>query len=615
MHRQLARQLRKCGLDAGSPPDAAAWAEFLAVVDRTYGDADQDRYTLERSLAISSDEMQAFYQRQKQSYEARLRTIFESIDEMIWLKDPQGAYLACNPMFERFVGMRESALVGRKDEQVTDAERAALLSVGDGDLSGRVSQVIKEARTQFAADGRSVLMEISVSAVFDTTGNVVGILGIGRDIGERRRKAALLQLLESLARATNEAITPELAMQECIERVYKHGGWKIGHFALFAPQRETTTEPVSFWHCEDRGLFGAFIRHCDDYGYLGLSGRFVGSAVRERRPVWIDDISRNSNQGRLRAAKNFGIRAGFVFPVFVRDELAGFLEFFDTETREPDIDLLNAIDSVASQLARLIERSRAESALAALNAELEVRVARRTTELETLNRELNAFSYMIAHDLRAPVRAMNGFSELVLNASANALDARSLGYLKRVIAGSRRMGELIDDLLDLARLSRQELKRDNFNLSEMAFRILTALVDGQADRNVEIIVQPGIMANADPGLIHAVLENLIGNAWKFTGKNSSARIEVNAVPHHGSTVYRVSDNGAGFEMNYVHKLFEPFQRLHHTDEFEGTGIGLATVKKIIGRHGGEVWIESAVNEGTTVSFTLGAPVKAAQKPP
>ena len=170
------------------------------------------------------------------------------------------------------------------------------------------------------------------------------------------------------------------------------------------------------------------------------------------------------------------------------------------------------------------------------------------------------------------------------------------------------MANLIDDLLNLARLSRQEMRVQNCDMSQLAATACAALATAHPERKVIIKIQAGMTFSGDPGLMRATLDNLIGNAWKYTAKTSAARIEVGNEWRDGNTVYYVRDNGAGFDMRYVHKLFAPFQRLHHRDEFEGTGIGLATVKKIIERHGGKIWIESAVNVGTTVFFTVGESV-------
>ncbi len=249
-------------------------------------------------------------------------------------------------------------------------------------------------------------------------------------------------------------------------------------------------------------------------------------------------------------------------------------------------------------------RKQAEADLAQLNGELETRIARRTEELEAANKELAAFSYTVAHDLRTPLRAINGYSSIVLASNAGKLDAVTDKHLQRVVAASARMGNLIDDLLTLARLSRQDMQLRTVDISTLALEVAAAVSEAQPNPNMRVSVQPGMAAVCDAGLMRALLQNLIGNAWKFSSKAVAPRIEIGAAARGAQTVHYVSDNGAGFDMQYAHKLFAPFQRLHHVNEFDGTGIGLATVKKIILRHGGSVWIESAVNQGTTVFFTL-----------
>ena len=248
---------------------------------------------------------------------------------------------------------------------------------------------------------------------------------------------------------------------------------------------------------------------------------------------------------------------------------------------------------------------RKQDELAQFNMVLEARVAARTAELEAANKQLASFSYTIAHDLRAPVRAINGFSEMVLKENAGVLDPDAVRKLGRVVAGSRRMGELIDDLLILARLSRQELKRQQISVSALAAGVVANLAHTEPARSVTVNIEPDMRVWGDAGLLRSLLENLIGNAWKYTGKSTVATIEFGQLQRDGQKVYFIRDNGAGFDMRYAQKLFTPFQRLHHASEFEGTGIGLATVKKIIERHDGTISIESAVNTGTTVFFTLG----------
>ena len=241
-----------------------------------------------------------------------------------------------------------------------------------------------------------------------------------------------------------------------------------------------------------------------------------------------------------------------------------------------------------------------------IEEELHRRVVERTAALEAANAELESFSYTVAHDMRAPVRAINGFSEMALQRSAGRLDPTATDYLQRVIAASRHMGRLIDDLLALARLSRQEMHKTDFNLAECAARAVETLRAAEPQRRVAVNIAPDLPVHADPALMAVVMDNLVGNAWKYSAKVDIARIIVGTTVSDDGICYFVRDNGAGFDMQYAHKLFKPFQRLHHADEFEGTGIGLATVRKIIQRHGGRVWIESAPGAGTTVSFTIGA---------
>jgi DNA-binding response OmpR family regulator len=225
-------------------------------------------------------------------------------------------------------------------------------------------------------------------------------------------------------------------------------------------------------------------------------------------------------------------------------------------------------------------------------------------ELEQKNRELEAFSYSVSHDLRAPLRGIDGFSQALLEDYKDRLDETGIGYLGRVRAGVQRMGELIDDLLELSRVSRTELRRDQVDLSAIVGNIASGLRERDPHRAVAIQIQEGLSVSADGRLIRSVLENLMENAWKFTVHASDAIIEFGADGGDVVAVYFVRDNGSGFDMNYAERLFEPFQRLHSDAEFPGTGIGLATVRRIIERHGGEVQAEGVVNGGATISFTI-----------
>jgi len=225
-------------------------------------------------------------------------------------------------------------------------------------------------------------------------------------------------------------------------------------------------------------------------------------------------------------------------------------------------------------------------------------------ELEEANKELEAFSYSVSHDLRAPLRSIDGFSQVLLEDYADKLDDQGKDYLRRIRAASLRMSQLINDLLTLSRVTRAEIHFEEVDLTTIVENIAAELKERQPDRNVKFIIAQNVKAYGDSHLLRIVLENLLDNAWKFTSKHKDAVIEFGAKECEGKRVYFVRDDGAGFDMAYVDKLFVPFQRLHEQDEFEGTGIGLATVQRIVHRHGGKVWAEGEVEKGATFYFTL-----------
>jgi two-component system sensor histidine kinase/response regulator len=275
-----------------------------------------------------------------------------------------------------------------------------------------------------------------------------------------------------------------------------------------------------------------------------------------------------------------------VVPEFVRSKVAVFVE------------LAKKNELLRRQAKLLAESEQAALELAETRAEL-------VRDLEHKNRELESFSYAVSHDLRAPLRRIDSFSRAMLESQGDRLDEVGQRFLSRVREASQHMSQLIDDVLYLSRVTRADLREQEVDLSSIAGLILTRLQESEPERQVDVKVRPGVLVTGDGQLLRIAMENLLENAWKFTAKEPESRIEFGMTQASGEATYFVRDNGAGFDMTYADRLFGPFQRLHPQGEFPGTGIGLATVQRIIYRHGGRVWAEGLEGQGATFYFTMG----------
>ena len=555
--------------------------------------------------------------------EARFRQLFETSSDAIVIVDRDGRIVFANPAIERVLGRQPDALAGQdlatlQPERFRAPYRRAmrrLLASGMQRLDWRAREF-----TGLHADGREIPLEVGFSYL--RTGSADVFAAFLRDISERRHAEVALResemrfrrlstLYSALSRA-NEAMartrgTAALLQQVCDIAVV-HGGFHVVSIGLADDRaqclRTAAVAGEAHEYFDRLVLPLAADEGCQDAPSL--------IAFRENRPYISNDRGRDARAIPIRnPAARSAIRSTAALPLHREGRVGGYLTVHSTEVDYFDAEMVELLLLLAADLSFALDtmaadrrREQAESDLRRLNATLEQKVEERTRSLQAANRELEAFSYSMSHDLRAPLRAINGFTELIAENHLKSLDHEARGYLERIRAASQRMARLIDDLMNLCRIARMDLVRDRLDLSRLAAEVVAELQEGEPQRAVHVRIAPGLVNEADRGLTQIVLANLLGNAWKFTARRERPAITFGATQRAGRPCYFVRDNGAGFDMLHAGKLFAPFQRLHAEHEFTGTGIGLSLVQRIVQRHGGTVSAESSVGEGTTVYFTL-----------
>ena len=481
----------------------------------------------------------------------RFRGLLEAAPDGMVIVDQEGTIVMVNAQMEKLFGYSREEVVGQRVEMLVPARFKDIHPFHRGQYGKNPGLRPMGADLELYAlckDGSEFPVEISLSPMETDVDNL--IIAAIRDITERKRAEEKFRgLLES---APDAMVVVD--QEGTIQRVNSQTERMFGY-----DRAELVGQP----------------------GEVLAPRRFRKKHARHREGYYVEHPARPMGIG----LDLFGLRKnGAEFPVEIS------LSPLETED-----GLL-----VSAAIRDVTQRKRMEADVQKLNEDLQQRAA----QLEAANKELEAFSYSVSHDLRAPLRSIDGFSHVVLEDYGEQLPADARSYLERVRAAAQRMAVLIDDLLNLSRVTRTALQPKFINLSKMAEEIVQALQESQPERQVTVSLTPDLMVEADPHLMHIVLENLLNNAWKFTSKKEQPVIEFGQKNHVRERTFYVRDNGVGFDMAYADKLFGVFQRLHSVTEYPGTGVGLATVHRIISIHGGRIWAESAEGKGTTFYFTL-----------
>ncbi|MGB8828459.1 MAG: PAS domain S-box protein [Dehalococcoidales bacterium] len=578
----------------------------------------------------------------------QLLDIIDGAPNSIFVKDLQGRFITINAQLEKLLGKTREAIKGKTDYDIISGDQAANYRDNDRRIAenDKPEQLEEEADL---ADGRHHYFLANKFPLHDIHGKTYAVASVSTDLTEfRQAEKAVRESEEKFSKIfhsspvgmvmthlpegrcvdVNEAYLKmlEYRREEIIGRDSRDLNMHINPnkrdeiFRLLREQGKVSNIELSF-----RTKTGRIIELLSSIDRINLQGQEYSLSTNiditarkqaeaevvhlasfpEYNPMPIVEVS--SEGDVIYANPSARLR----FPLMIHGQKRKFLIDFinivrDSETSVAVKDVYIDENWYEETMAYVASTNtyRLYAREITLRKKFEDELKQRTVDLEASNKELEAFSYSVSHDLRAPLRSITGFSTILLEDYQSELDKEGKTYLKKISDSGELMGQLMDDLLKLSRVTRSDLNIEKLDLSDMARNIVDELRNDDPKRKVKIVIAPNMTASGDRNLLGLVLQNLLGNAWKYSSKTAEPLIEMGTLKHNGKRAYFVRDNGVGFDMTYADKLFKPFQRLHKATEFAGTGIGLATVQRIIRRHGGEVWAESKVGEGATFYFTL-----------
>ncbi|MBN1230432.1 MAG: PAS domain S-box protein [Anaerolineales bacterium] len=545
------------------------------------------------------EDISEYKKTRKKLIESRMmmRMVMDQIPQAVFWKDNESRYLGANLEFLRQNNLASlDELIGKSDFDLHPKELAKSFIEADQQLIKEDIKILNLEEMQKKKDGSVVWVQVNKVPLINADGERIGILGISTDITDMRKinedlrhERDVASALMMASSAINSILDLDHIMGEILDHLEKVIPCDACNVMLFKDKKFV---PVAWKGYKDLSTIQLSV---DETSTVQRIFKYSASII-------IADIENESDW--IKVPESEWVKSAMSAPIFVQEDIIGILTVDSSQPGYFSDEQIPLLEAFARLAAAAIEKSNLYENQRVYAEELEKRVLERTIQLEETNKELEAFSYSVSHDLRAPLRAVTGFSKILTENFADTLNFDARKYLDLVQQNAHNMSQLIDDLLRLSRLTRQPLRIQTVDIKEMAQAIFDEMIYDYKGRKVDFVVQDIPPCEADSGLLRQVLVNLIGNALKFTRNKPTAEITVGSNLENGRVIYFISDNGVGFDVKYSSKAFDLFQRLHSEKDFEGTGAGLAIAKRILHRHGGSIWADGAPDQGATFYFSL-----------